>query len=195
MPGGFHTFVTGEVLTAANMNNYVEQQVIAQVTSATRPASPVAGQTIYQTDNNLKLVYDGTAWATETPVSAFVATQQTTTSTTFTDLSTVGPSVSVQTNTSALVTLSSYMTSSATGAIASFAVSGATTIAASSNQTSGFVLQMTISSANTPQETLTSTFLITSLTAGVNTFKMQYENAAAGTALFQSRSITVTAIP
>ena len=57
----FQTFVPG-VLTASEMNTYLMQQVVITCTSSTRPASPVEGMTIYETDTNITLQYSGTAW-------------------------------------------------------------------------------------------------------------------------------------
>lgn len=55
------TWVTNQVLTSTDMN-IVGRQSIAVVTSVTRPASPVEGQTIYETDTDKFVVWDGAAW-------------------------------------------------------------------------------------------------------------------------------------
>lgn len=55
------TWVTNQVLTSADMN-VVGRQSIAVVTSVTRPASPVEGQTIYETDTDKFVCWDGAAW-------------------------------------------------------------------------------------------------------------------------------------
>lgn len=50
--------------TAARMNN-IENGVFNAIgicTSSTRPASPFAGQTIYETDTSLSYTYSGSAW-------------------------------------------------------------------------------------------------------------------------------------
>lgn len=59
--------------------------IVHVVTSATRPASPVEGTTIYETDTNRYAYYTGTAWAYRvlSPGVAWTETDQTTTSTTF----------------------------------------------------------------------------------------------------------------
>ena len=51
----------GSVLTSANYDTYIRQQVVAQVTSGTRPTG-VEGRLIAETDTNLFQVYNGTAW-------------------------------------------------------------------------------------------------------------------------------------
>ncbi len=75
-------------------------------TSATHPNPPTTGMLIFETDTNLQLIYNGSAWVCITPQSAIVEAGETTTSTSFADLTTAGPSVSVQTGTKALVTTS-----------------------------------------------------------------------------------------
>ena len=191
MPGGFHTFQTAEVLTAANVNTYLMQQAVIQCTSATRPSSPGAGMTSYETDLNVKLVYDGTAWVTETWLAAVVVTSQTTSSVSFTDLATAGPSVSVQTNTSALVTVGCQI-SNATGNDVSYmgyAISGATTLAAS--QAAAFFYQ-SYTAGGGLQGAFTS--IVTGLTAGANTFTAKYQ-VSASTGTFVNRNIAVVGLP
>lgn len=59
---GYHTFVAGEVLTAANVNTYLMNQAVIVCTSGTRPASPTAGMLIWETDTNTNRMWDGAAW-------------------------------------------------------------------------------------------------------------------------------------
>ncbi|WP_030487264.1 hypothetical protein [Micromonospora chokoriensis] len=59
----FKTFTVGEVLTAGDVNNYLAKQAVISCTSGTRPSSPGAGMTIYETDTNLLRIYDGSGWA------------------------------------------------------------------------------------------------------------------------------------
>jgi hypothetical protein len=58
----FKVFAAGEVLTAANVNDYLMEQVLIVCTSGTRPASPGEGWTIYETDTDRILTYDGSGW-------------------------------------------------------------------------------------------------------------------------------------
>jgi hypothetical protein len=51
----------GSVLTSAFHDTYIRQQVIAQVTAATRPTG-VEGRVIYETDTNKLMIYDGSTW-------------------------------------------------------------------------------------------------------------------------------------
>ena len=122
-----------------------------------------------------------------TSATASVATNQTTTSTSFTDLATVGPAVTLTTGTKALVLLSCYMENSSTTNIVQmgFAVSGATTLAAAFGRTfyirgnsGGVALQAS------------SVIPVTSLTAGSNTFTAKY-TVNGGTGQWENRYITV----
>jgi hypothetical protein len=53
----FKTFTSGSVLTASDVNTYLAKQAVIVCTSATRPASPPQGMTIYETDTNKLLAY------------------------------------------------------------------------------------------------------------------------------------------
>lgn len=105
---------------------------------------------------------------------ATVATSQTTTSTSYTDLTTTGPSVTVTTGTTAYITLccSMFKTPAGTGnnGFMSVAVSGATTIAAAdANGLTWSAMQG--SSFSNP---CCRRFKLTGLTAGSNTFTAKY---------------------
>ncbi len=119
--------------------------------------------------------------------TATVATSQTTTSTSYADLSTVGPSVTLTTGTKVLVIVSAAIDNNTIGgqAITSAAVSGATTLAASDTRA-------LINRTSTANYTMSASYsiLLTGLTAGSNTFTMKYR-VAAGTGAFQDRTITV----
>jgi len=161
-------------------------------TSTTRPASPFEGQMIYETDTNLLLVYNGSAWVCLTAQSATVLTLENTTSTTYTDLATSGPAVTLNTGITALVTVSCACDND-TGTLGSeltymsAAVSGATTLAASDNYATEHRLGPNLVSVS-------STFLLTGLTAGSNTFTAKYR-ASASRGRFRKRTITVVGIP
>lgn len=64
---GFKTFVTGEVLTAADTNGYLMQGVNVFANAAARTAaitSPQEGQMSYLKDTNSTEYYSGSAWVT-----------------------------------------------------------------------------------------------------------------------------------
>jgi len=63
---GFKTFVTGEVLTAADTNGYLMQGVNVFANAAARTAaitSPQEGQMSFLKDTNSTEYYDGSSWA------------------------------------------------------------------------------------------------------------------------------------
>lgn len=70
MGAGFRVFAAGEVLTAANVNNYLQEQVIAVFADSgargSAIASPEQGQFAFLSDSNTLTYYDGTAWQTFT---------------------------------------------------------------------------------------------------------------------------------
>jgi hypothetical protein len=214
-------FTSGQILTAAQMDSIREAMFFGQATFTneaardaaipatgitlqegmrsylTAPTVPAAsgGTTIVPT--GATTIYNGTAWVCTTPVGAFTANTGTLTgSTTFTP--TLGgspgtnPAVTLVTGTTALVSISAVASNNSIGggAILSVAVSGASTIAASTdnaatydNSTVSFFI------------TIAHTFIFTGLTAGTNTFALNYSlNNAANTATFLRRRITVQGI-
>jgi len=122
---------------------------------------------------------------------AIITTSQGTTSTTYTDLATVGPTASVNIGPSrrAMVTLTGILSSNTAGAQAymSFTASGAVPSDSSSISTASGSL------ANTRYQQ-SATFLVTGLTTGSNTFTAQYKRNLAGTATFENRQIIVVPI-
>lgn len=53
----FKTFVDGVALPASDLNTYLMKQAVIVCTSGTRPASPIEGMQIYETDTDRQLVY------------------------------------------------------------------------------------------------------------------------------------------
>jgi hypothetical protein len=122
--------------------------------------------------------------------AATVLTSQTTAGTSYTDLATVGPSVTVTTGTSAIVLITfegEHGTLNGV-ALATYAVSGATTVAASDNSR---IVARGYATGNS--HSTGGAFLVSGLTAGSNTFTVKYRTAA-GTATFSKRTIVVIPI-
>jgi hypothetical protein len=134
----------------------------------------------------------GLQWTTISAIpandTATVATSQTTTSTSYTDLATAGPAVTVTTGTKALVIVSAFMQSpSSAFAYTSFAVSGATTIAASDN----YAFRGRVDGDNNQGIRINaSRATVVTLTAGSNTFTAKYK-VDSGTGTFANRDIFV----
>jgi hypothetical protein len=135
--------------------------------------------------NNTVLTADSTTatglkWAapaSNSPASATaeIATQQTTVSTTYADLATSGPAVTLTTGTKALVIVTARVGVGASEqAFMSYAVSGATTIAASDSTAARWV---TVTQSNKQRWSCAS--MLTSLTAGSNTFTAKYKTSNA----------------
>lgn len=163
---------------------------IVTCTSSTRPGSPAEGQTIYETDTDLMLTYNGTGWVTITPSSANVTAQETETSTSYDDMTTPGPAVTVTTGTKALVIIGcAVYNSSIANNFMSYAVSGATTRAATDVE--AILHRSTVANH---QGNVSRHSYLTGLTAGSNTFTAKYK-VSTGTGTFGDRIITVIGIP
>lgn len=61
MPGD-KTYVDGEILTAANLNSYVRDQIVTICTSGTRPSSPTTSRFIFESDTGRLYSWNGAAW-------------------------------------------------------------------------------------------------------------------------------------
>lgn len=118
--------------------------------------------------------------------TAKVVTSETSTATSFSDLATVGPTVTVTTGTRALVLISANIENAANlFASVGVAISGATTRAASFDE----CLQHNIVSSNHLLQA-TRTVVAEGLTAGSNTFTLKYY-VSGGTGTFRRRELTV----
>lgn len=66
MGSGFRVFAAGEVLTAANVNNYLQEQVVMSFADSgargSAIASPEEGMLSYLQDTNQLSYYDGSSW-------------------------------------------------------------------------------------------------------------------------------------
>ena len=113
------------------------------------------------------------------------------TDTGYVDLATAGPAVTITTGTKALVTVGcrAYSATGAANTHMDFAVSGATTRAATNDTSVGFIQEASASAYLLASRTS----LITGLTAGSNTFTAKYRHIAgsASTSQFHLREISV----
>lgn len=166
------TAVAGATFSAAQFNQYVRDNLLE-----TGPAKiTAAGQILVGTAAN--------TLAARTIADASISTQETTSSTSYTDLGTVGPAATAVTGTQALVLLYTSAGNSSTGFSAmSYAVSGATTISATDVSCIG-------GAWGTGGGRASGVALVTGLTAGTNTFTAKYR-VTAGTGTYLNRRITV----
>lgn len=123
------------------------------------------------------------------PQYATVTTAETTASAFWVDLATPGPSVTVPTLSRAIVIISNRQQNNTAGDFAetSYEVSGATTIAASTN----WGLEYRVQSVTNPFVRVSRVHVRTDLTPGNNTFKMKYGISIGGTGTWSDREIFV----
>ena len=170
------------------------ETTLGDIAYASATANTNTRRAIGTTGQVLTVVGGVPAWSTlaaSSPVSATatVATTQGTSSTSYTDLATAGPAVTVTTGTKALVIVTGTLQNGgvAVGQRMSFAVSGATTLAASdANSAYNY-----IATTATVEIGFSRAILLTGLTAGSNTFTTKYKATSAGTIYFGDRSIIV----
>jgi hypothetical protein len=169
------TAVANSALTAAQWNASVRDNLLG----STQALATTAGQLFVSTGVN--------AIAARSPAQADVTTSETTTSSSFTDLTTTGPAVTATTGTRALVFITCQMNNST----ANFSVVGCeVTGASSSSPDDSRSLVQDSTAGNFEDVRATATHLYTGLTAGSNTFTLKYR-VGGGTGQFQRRSITV----
>lgn len=159
--------------------------------------TPYLGQYAVTTDTRTLWIYNGSAWVTEYEklltsfgVAAVVSANETTTSATYVNLTTTGPSVTMTSSgTRALIWWSAhgFNNTANCGAISSIDVSGATTQAVAD----GNGILWNENDANLSHEN--SQFMVVTITPGSNTFRVMYKRAAGGTASFERRRMYVLA--
>ncbi len=127
--------------------------------------------------------------AERVPSWAQVATAQTIAVTTPGDLTTVGPAVTVTTGPSAIYMISAFISNSTAlaGGLMSVAVSGATTLSASTTR----ILRIMSGAASENAKQSFIGMFDGSLTPGSNTFTAKYAIVGSGTASFSSRELVV----
>lgn len=169
------TWVTGEVVTASLMNTHVRDNF-----NETGAAKITGG-------SQLLVGTAANSLAARTFGTDAVTTGQTSTSTSYTDLATVGPEVTVTTGTQALVTFDVFTSNNTSGGrtFAALAISGATTASAATDLAAIYE-----ASAASDAAVVGRTFLYTGLTAGSNTFTLKYQ-VSTGTGTWQYRRLTV----
>lgn len=172
------TAVATQVFTATQFNTHVRDNLLETEAAV----ATTAGAMFWTVGAN--------DIAERIPSNQKIATDESTTSTSFADLATVGPVVTVDTGTTALVFYSTGVYNSGANNLMemSYDVSGSTTVAASSTNAA---LVDGITANNIPR--IGSFNLQSGLTPGSNTFTAKYRTSA-GTANFFNRELVVIPI-
>lgn len=169
------TAVAGSVFTAAQFNQYVRDLL-----NETAPAKAVTPGGYFVTSGTNSI-------AERSVASQFVTTLETTSSTAYADMATVGPTVSVTTGTAAIVAVCARIINNTAGqnTYASYEISGASSVPA--NDDNAFMFTCPV--ANYSQQ---GAHVVhhTGLTPGVNTFTMKYR-VTGGTGTGDNRRIIV----
>jgi len=209
------TWVAGAILTAAQLNTQLRDNLLAggpiYATEALRDAaitSPFEGQRAYITGSTvaaatgtttavptgIQTIYNGTAWVCVTPVGAFSTTSGSITSATYATTLTgdaTAISVTLSTGTTARLDMSGLANANTVAnAYITYSVSGASTVAASdTNSTFAAV------AASTYTVALARSVIISGLTAGTNTFTLNYKiSPGTSTATYVSRNLIVSGV-
>ncbi len=171
------TWVSGEDVDFNEFNTHIRDNF-----NETAPGVASAAGRLIVTDGANSIVERIPSVATP------VLTAETTTSTTFGDLATAGPAVTVETGTQALVIFTAQMANNTAGewSAVSYTVSGATTIAANLD----YALIYESSVADDLIEFGFS--IVVGLTAGSNVFTLRYRTGAGGgTSTIERRRLSV----
>lgn len=167
------TAVANSVFTAAQFNQFVRDNL-----NETAPAKAVNAGSWFAVSGTNQI-------AERTGATAQVATGETTTSTSYTDLATPGPAVTVDTGPRALIFVTGSISNSGTGSVRmAYETSGATTLAAADIRGIGHA------GAATVEVLCANVIFETALTPGSNTFTAKYR-VSASTGTFGSRRIGV----
>jgi len=169
------TAVAGATFTAAQFNQYVRDNL-----NATAPALATAASQIFvSTGIN--------AIAARVPSSQSVSTAQASSTSSYLDLATAGPTITAVTGTIAIVLFACGVSTATndTSCLVSVAVSGASSVAASD----AWAIQMDGITANNVVR-YSGVHIFTGLTAGSNTFTMKYK-AGGSTSTFRNRELNL----
>jgi hypothetical protein len=211
------TFTAGQTLTAASMNAISdnarmgravftneaardaaitgpEEGMIAYLTAPTVPAA-TGNSTFIPT--GITTIYNGTVWVCVTEVAAkgLDGTPSTTSTSYTTTLTgdTTAVSVTLVTGTTALVSIGcrAYFNAVNTTAFFSISVSGATTLSAA--EANGVIHQIPNVASSNAEADRSRTFALGGLTAGTNTFTLNYKTSA-NTLTMTNRHLVVRGI-
>lgn len=171
------TAVANTAFTAAQFNTFIRDNLLE--TAPAKATTP--GSYFVTTDtNNIE---------ERVAQSQIISMAESTTSTSYTDLVTFGPSLTLTTGTQALVIFGGQVgntTSTSASARIALEISGSTSIAPTDNQAFGHVQ----SPGTSARAIGTNGYLYTTLTPGTNTFTLKYR-VSSGQGLFHFRKLSV----
>lgn len=169
------TWVANQVLTAEELNEQLRDNMAACMPSLAKKDGEM-----FFTEHEGKI-------AARMITSALVNKSEETASTSYTDLATVGPTVTVETGPAAWVFFRAFLANNTDNAQScmSFAVSGATTLAADDSYS------IILDGIDTGNAVMCGTAALVELTPGVNTFTSKYRAGGAGTMNANRRFLTV----
>lgn len=172
------TAVSNTAFTAAQFNTHVRDNLLE-----TAPAKATSGFS-----NGSIPVKSGTNQITfRTPQQQQILTEQSTSSTSYTNLTSTGPTVTVTTGSMAFVSWHcSLRNNSTNSSYMSVGVTGATTDAANDDRS----IRHRDGTGSSGEEMMGIGFLFTSLNPGTNTFQAKYR-VIGGTGTFRNRRISV----
>ena len=168
--------------------------MIAYLTAPTVPAATGGSTTL---PSGVRTIYNGAVWVCVTPVGASTSDSGTTSSTSYTPTLSgspgTNPSVTLVTGTSVMIALAFNGVNNISGnqSNMSVAVSGATTLGAGTGGSTEF---SSIATREASFSTVSRTVVIPGLTAGTNTFTLNYLVSSGTTGTFNTRSISAYGI-
>lgn len=170
------TAVANTEFTAVQFNTHIRDNLLE-----TAPAKAVNPGSYFAVSGTNSI-------AERTPAQDIILTDEGISSSTYTDLATVGPTVTVTTGTNAIVLFGTEIAANSDNisAVVSYAVSGATSIAASHD--------WRVEADGHPSGNYNTRYrshLRTDLTPGSNTFTMKYQSIGAAGSQFRQRSLLV----
>ena len=175
------TMARGVFTTEAVRDAAITSPTEGMIVYLTAPTVPAATGTLTAAPTTgIKTIYNGSVWVCVTPGSAATSATGTTIATTYSaSLSGspgTNPSVTLVTGTTALITHSFFGSQAGVGHLAyqSVAISGAGAVAASADW-EGYMFN----GVAALQTNVSTTQIITGLTAGTNTFTLQYKSSSA----------------
>ena len=182
------TFVSGAILTAAQMNTLQQQAVMTFTNEAARdaaltapsegmvayltaPTVPAATGTVTSLPTGVVTIYNGSVWVCTTPIATSSSASSGAFTTSYADvtISAAVSSVTLVTGTTAFVNYAGRIAGN--GNFARLSVKSGT-VAASDNWAAF--------NQSSSQITVGRSFVMTGLTAGTNTFTLQGQNNVAG---------------